>query len=158
MNLSAMFSIPGTSKEAINPFLDPARERRIALYAERAEKNLGIFTGQAPPPERDPREVAKEFLGADRLALLPMLDDLEDEFDEVVEGNTTKNLLRCEHYSVDALDLTIRARRSLYDFGIETIGELCAYTQAELRKAFGTVAVGEILDRLNKHGIVLAPT
>lgn len=158
MNLSAIFKLPKTSVEGINPFLDPAREARIALYAKHAEAGLGLFTGEPPPPERDPMEVAKEFLGEKRLALLPCLDDLEDEFDDVVEGNTTKNLMRCEHYSVDALDLSIRARRSLYDFGIETIGELCAYTQEELKKAFGGLSVNEILDRLNKHGIVLAPS
>ena len=156
--MSAFFKLPKTSDEAINPHLDPAREDRIKRYTANVELGLEPCTGKAPPEMRSAHDVLQQMIGKDRLAAMPCLDDLEDEFDDDIEACTTKNLMKCEHYSVDALDLSIRARRSLQDFGIATIGELCAYTQAELKKAFGTLSVSEILDRLRDHGIVLAPS
>lgn len=156
-SFSDAFAALRAAAAAENPYLDPDREARVRLMEERVRNGLAPFTGQPPPAEKSLDDLLKEAGSAERLSDLPCFDDLEAEFDDEVEAATTKALMRCEHYSVDALDFSVRTRRCLHDMRIRTIGDLGAYTQGELRDLVGELSVSEVLDRLRERGIVLKP-
>jgi len=58
---------------------------------------------------------------------------------------------------VTELDLSVRARKALQLLGVQTIGDLCARTEAELLgvKNFGTTSLNEVKERLATLGIGL---
>ena len=60
---------------------------------------------------------------------------------------------------VSELELSVRSRRCLQRLNINTLGELCQLTEAELlsTRNFGVTSLEEVKTRLTEQGLQLAP-
>ncbi len=100
----------------------------------------------------------KEMLTAKGLRLGQGLDDQQDMVRRAVyerlKGTPQEHMI---DKSVADLDLSVRARKAIQMLGIQTIGDLCAKTEAELLgiKNFGTTSLVEVTEKLTSLGLTL---
>lgn len=75
----------------------------------------------------------------------------------VVQGAQTGKKDRYDNEPIDILELSVRAEHCLERAGIETIGQLCAMTEAELGRLrnMGAKSVKEVKAKLEKLGCKL---
>lgn len=100
----------------------------------------------------------KEMLSARGLRLGQVLDDQNNEvrravYDELAGSPQAAMLQK----PVAELELSVRARRALQALGVNTVGDLCALTEAELLgvKNFGSTSLDEVKEKLEKWGLHL---
>ncbi len=100
----------------------------------------------------------REMLSAKGLRLGQGLDDQHDimrqQVYERLRGTAQEHLI---DKPVSDLDLTVRARKAIQMLGVQTIGDLCARTEAELLgiKNFGTTSLVEVTEKLTELGLSL---
>lgn len=100
----------------------------------------------------------KEMLTAKGLRLGQGLEDQQDLVRRAVyerlKGTPQEHLI---DKSIADLDLSVRARKAIQMLGIQTIGDLCAKTEAELLgiKNFGTTSLVEVTEKLTALGLTL---
>lgn len=73
---------------------------------------------------------------------------------EKLKGSGRENAL---NKPVSELQLTVRARKALQLLNIQTIGDLCSHTEAELMgiKNFGATSLVEVREKLTEFGLTL---
>jgi len=100
----------------------------------------------------------KEMLAVKGLRLGQALDDQNNEVRRAVysevAGSPQEAMLQ---KPVAELELSVRARRALQTLGVNTVGDLCALTEAELLgvKNFGSTSLDEVKEKLEKWGLHL---
>jgi len=100
----------------------------------------------------------KDMLTARGMRLGQGLDEqhnvLRNAVYEQLRGTPQEHLL---HKPVSDLELSVRARKALQLLDVQSIGDLCARTEAELLgvKNFGTTSLVEVRDKLSELGLGL---
>jgi len=100
----------------------------------------------------------KEMLKSKNLRLGQGLENQQDLVRRAVyerlKGTPQEHLI---DKSVAELELSVRARKAIQMLGIQTIGDLCARTEAELLgiKNFGTTSLTEVHEKLGALGLSL---
>lgn len=66
---------------------------------------------------------------------------------------------RSRRIRVDSLEMTVRCANCLKNEGIETLGDLCGYSTADLYRIpnFGRKSMSEVKELLHRHGLSLKP-
>lgn len=145
------------AKPALNPEI-PALWARV--FADTlSQYRAWAFRDKAAPFSRDPARVREE---EDRIELAAKYADLcvrefADRFDP--EAAVRDPLRDVRSLPVDALELSVRSRNACDLAHVDTIGQLQDLGESGLRNIpnVGTVTVGEIRNKLEGRGLILAP-